>query len=133
MSKLRTYQVSGGAHTSVHGFVNYIGGASKERLQEVLKQVFVDHPGAVVLDGDDDWYASQSRSPGTFPRIFEIEPLAWFHTGISGISKSGIVVTREDFEKMEREFPTKTFTQIRKPERTDCVLRECVTVYEEGA
>lgn len=130
MSKIPTYQVSGGTHVSSHGHVNYIGGASKDKLRTVLERVFQDHPGAVVLDGDDNWYANNCRRPEAFVRIFGIVPLAYFHTGISGISKSGVVVTREDFEKIEREFPTTTFTQIRKPDRTGCVLRSCVRVYE---
>jgi len=130
---MRNYLASTGKHTSSHGFVNYMGGASKERIRETLEAIFNEHPGAVVLDGDDDWYANDCRRPGCFPDIFGIKPLATFHTGTSGITKSGIVVSRQDFEKIEREFPTKTFTQIRKPDRTGCVLRECVTVYEEAA
>lgn len=45
------------------------------------------------------------------------------------MSVSGVVVAREDFERIEREFPSKTWTQIRKPDRTGCQLRDCVRVY----
>jgi len=130
MSKLHTYLASGGKHTSTSGFVNYIGGASQDKFQATLEEIFAKHPNAVVLNGDDDWYASQCCRPELFPRKFDIQPLAYFHSGISGISKSGIVVSRRDFDKIEREFPSRTFTQIRMPDLTGCALRDCVRVYE---
>ena len=141
MSEPYTYLASGGKHTSSHGFVNYIGGATKERFQASLQEVFARHPNAVVLNGSDDWDDPQCRRPESFPQKFDIQPLAYFHSGMSGISKSGIVVSREDFDKIEREFPSKAFTHapldrrsgqsVRKPDSTGCILRECVSVYEE--
>lgn len=132
----KKYQVSAGAMVSSYGNVNYTG-ASKGRLEAALQQVFADHPGAVVLDGSDDWFASECRSPRLFRYIFDIKPLASFHTGTSGLSSSGIVVSREDFEKIEREFPTKTLKLGRDRRKTDraegCVLREHVRVYEQPA
>ena len=127
---IKTHLASGGKHVGTSGFVNYIGGASTARVHAALEAVFAEHPGAVVLDGSDDWYVNDCRRPGTFPNIFGIKPLARFHTGCSGISKSGIVVSRGDFERIELEFPTQTFTQLRGPDVTGRVLRECVRVYE---
>ena len=124
-----TYNAHGPGHTGTTGFTNYFPGTD-EQLAAALDRVFAEHPDAVVLDGDDDWYACDCHRPATFPHVFGIEPIAYFHTGISGISKSGIVVSREDFERLERDFPTTTFEQIRKPDRTGLNLRECVRVYD---
>lgn len=124
-----TYSAHGGSHTGTSGFTNHWPG-STEQVARALKRVFADHGDVVVLDGNDDWYAYGCNRPEEFEQIFGITPVAWFHTGISGIAKSGIVVTREDFERIEREFPTKEFTAVRREPVTGRVLRKCVRVYE---
>jgi len=129
---MKEYSATGRAHTGTSGFTNY-GPGTGAQLSAALDRVFAAHPGAVVLDGDDNWYASEANRPAAFAKIFGIEPLASFHTGISGISKSGIVVSLADAVRIEREFPTKVFTQLREPDRTGCRLRECVRVYEDPA
>lgn len=63
-----------------------------------LVQVWTDHPGAVVLDGTDDWFAPDMARPELFVELFEIEALALWHTGASGKSSSGIVLTQEQYE-----------------------------------
>jgi hypothetical protein len=128
----KTYRAHrrGQSHTGTSGFTNHWPG-TREDIAQALKVVFADHPGTVVLDGNDDWYAPQCDRPEVYRRHFDgLEPVAFFHSRISGMSVSGIVVTREDFERLEREFPSKTWTQIDKPDRTGCQLRDCVRVYE---
>jgi hypothetical protein len=131
MNEPKTYRahVRGQSHTGTSGFTNHWPG-TREDILRALAQVFANHPGSVVLDGDDDWYASGCRRPEKFRDVFTVTPVAFFHSGISGISVSGIVVSRSDFKRIEREFPSKTWAQIRKPDQTGRVLRDCVRVYE---
>lgn len=126
---IKTYRAHGRTRTGASGFSNHQHG-SREDIRRALDEVFADHPESVVLDGDDDWYAPGCNRPERFDTVFGVTPLALFHTKGSGISVSGIVVNREDFERIECEFPTKTWTQIGKPAQTGRSLRDCVTVYD---
>ena len=58
------------------------------------------HPGAVIIDGTDDWNAPRELRPESFVQDLGLKPLALFHTGVSGISSSGIVVSKEDAAKI---------------------------------
>lgn len=140
----KIYRAHGQTHVGTSGFANHWAG-TKEDVARALAQVFADHPGAVVLDGDDDWYAPGCNRPEKFRHVFGFTPLASFHSKGSGISVSGVVVTREDFERIEREFPSKTWTWLKrermypgalhcrtvKTEVSDRRLRDCVRVYED--
>lgn len=142
METHKTYRAHGRTHTGTSGFSNHWPGSSDD-VARALEQVFADHPDAVVLDGNDDWYAPDCDRPETYLRHFErLVPLAFFHSKSSGMSVSGIVVSREDFERIEREFPTKSWKWL-KDERnasgwgchsvkvtvTGKNLRDCVRVY----
>jgi hypothetical protein len=83
----------GGAHTGSSGFTNYLGANPK------TERVFADFPDAIIVDGDDNWYAHESCRPERLRAKFKIEILAWYHTGISGMTKSGFVCTPEEFAK----------------------------------
>lgn len=101
-------EVTSTAHVGYSGFTNYFPG-TREDIAAALEEVFEDHPGSVVIDGADNWFWHRYERPETFPRQFDIQPLAMFHSKISGISKSGIVVTAEDYHKIVREFPDQTW------------------------
>lgn len=133
MTDRKTYRAHGQGHTGSTGFTNYRPG-TRQDVARALDDVFADHPDAVVVDGDDDWYACGADRPASWPEMFGVEALAFFHSGISGISKSGVVLSREDFDRIEREFPTRTFKQIRKPDVTGVVLRErpALRIYTRG-
>ena len=45
-------------------------------------------------------YAKPEQRPERFAHDLGIENVALFHTGISGISSSGVVLTRTEFEKL---------------------------------
>lgn len=129
MTETHTFRAHGRGHTGSSGFTNFWPG-TRDDVARGLAAVFEAHPGAVVVDGDDDWYASEADRPACWPELFGVEALAFFHSGISGISKSGVVLSREDFDRIEREFPTRTFTQIRKPDVAGAQLRDrAVRVY----
>ena len=130
MTKLKTYTAHSNTHVGTSGFTNHFPGSSA-KLAASLERVFAEHPGAVVLNGADDWYASESRRPVSIVRKLGIEPLAHFHNGISGIAKSGVVITAEDLATIEAAFPAQEWTQIRKPSKTGLNLRDCVKVYED--
>jgi len=98
--------------SSAAAWRNYLG-ASEAEYRATREQIFADFPGCVIVDGDDDWSADPWRYPMSFreePRIVERrngpcqiglgigEPLAWYHSGVSGISRSGIVITREQYD-----------------------------------
>ena len=122
MTQTKTYMGTGGAHTSSHGFVNYIGGGKGSR-ERALAEVWSEHPDAIIVDGTDDWYAERSARPETFPGTFKITILGYFHTGISGISKSGIVLNPEQFallsERYQAEYnkPINTTLRVYLPEQ----------------
>lgn len=61
-------------------------------------------PTAVILDGDDDWYAPRISHPSQVAKEAGITPLGDFHSGFSGISKSGIVIKAKDLAKFKRTF-----------------------------
>ena len=94
---IKTYSAHGNIHVGTTGFTNYIpGGADKQAA--VRAQVFADYPNAVIMNGKDDWYAPVHERPASLARHYKLTPIAWYHTGISGISKSGVVLHEEDYE-----------------------------------
>lgn len=98
---MKTY-LPGGTHVSSHGFVNYMGAAPQPDA------VFRDFPDAVIVDGDDDWFAPKIKRPQVLAEKAGITPLALFHTGISGITRSGVVLSEADYERL-REYFTATY------------------------
>jgi hypothetical protein len=97
MSKVKSY-MPGGAHTSSNGFVNYFGRSPKPA------DVWADFPDAIIVNGSDNWNSHEAQRPQRLVKKFGIEILAWFHTGISGMTKSGFVCTPEEFAKFRRAY-----------------------------
>jgi hypothetical protein len=85
-------------HTGSSGFTNFFNNSPNPEA------VWKVHPEAVIVDGDDDWSAPLERFPMKLVEKAELQPLAWFHSGISGITKSGVVLTRADFAKLSTYF-----------------------------
>jgi len=98
---MKKFLASTGANIGSSGFTNYIGGMSDKKLEQTLVAVFVEFPDAIIVDGSDDWYAELKYSPSSLCKKFDIEPLANFHTEISGISSSGSVIEEEDFNRLK--------------------------------
>jgi hypothetical protein len=99
MSKTtKTFYASRSPSTGSSGFTNFIGCDMEKGLAEVFKE----HPKAVVIDGSDDWYAPDAKRPEVWSSKIGLVPLAWFQSGISGISKSGIVVLRKDLRVISK-------------------------------
>lgn len=87
--------------SSIGRWVNYTGKAPTP------SEVWAQFPKAIIVDGDDDWYAKVEHRPQVFAREAGIEPIGYFHTGISGISCSGIVVSPEQYEALDRWYTAK--------------------------
>lgn len=91
-NELRTYMGSGiQKHTSSYGNVNYWDNSPNPEA------VWKDFPKAVIVDGDDDWGAPDEKRPAVLIEKAGLTPLAYFHSRSSGITKSGLVLTRADF------------------------------------
>lgn len=108
-------------HVGSSGFTNYwpVGRGS---VADLVKDVLTKHPGSVIVNGDDDWFAHESKRPESFLPKLGIHKLALFHTGISGISSSGAVLDRKEFLRLEDAYRQKYGK----------LLRQNVSVYEEG-
>lgn len=110
---VNTYYATGQAMTGSSGFTNFIGRMSEDRkmkLHESMKAELGEH---VIVNGNDDLRDKLHNRPEYFHMQFKKETgtdglLALYHSGISGITKSGIVVTPETFDAMT-EWYEKTF------------------------
>lgn len=100
---MKTYLASTNPTTSVHGYVDY-NFATEERIQLTLKQVNEDLPQSIVIDGLDDWNRPAKDRPETWMKMLNIPILAYFHSGISGLSKSGIIIDRLEFTKLKSKY-----------------------------
>jgi len=85
------------------GGLNY-GRATPEALEAALDQVWARWPGAVILDGTDDWDAPEKMRPETFPRTHGANPLARWHTGMSGQAASGLIFEPEAYRRLEARY-----------------------------
>ena len=96
-------------HTSTTGFVNYIGNPT-EAIDQMVNRVFKETPNSVVINGTDNWYANTFDMPEiVFKEHFKLskEPIAFFHTGTSGISSTGIVIAIEDYNDLSKAYQEK--------------------------
>lgn len=103
---MKTYMVSCGAHvsSSIGAFTNYFGRkppAQVAAMHDDMREELGEH---VIVDGTDDWNAKVFMRPEVFIREFTKatgrEPLALYHSGTSGITKSGVVLRPEDFDEL---------------------------------
>lgn len=83
--------------TSSNGFVNHIFSTARD-IERTKHQVFNEYPDAVILDGEESWHSADHKRPEVFARKFKIDVIAYFHSGISGVTHSGIVISKESFE-----------------------------------
>lgn len=94
---IKTYYASRGAMTGTSGFTNFAGGSD---VQVGLAKVWLEHPSAIVVNGSDNWYSKLEERPQGFVQSLGFKPIAWFHSGISGIVRSGAVLSPETFEAL---------------------------------
>jgi hypothetical protein len=66
--------------------------ASQAAVEFVRARVAESWPGALVVDGSDDWTAPEHVRVFDLLRGWGIRPQAWWHTGISGFTPSGAIL-----------------------------------------
>lgn len=94
------------------GFVNYF--PSSERTDRKVKEAYQKYGEYIaIIDGDDDWYASHLFRPGILCEDWKIPVLGKFHTGISGISNSGVVISKKDLESFINKFNRNKYSILR--------------------
>jgi hypothetical protein len=103
LESLKTFYAVAGSMSGSSGFTNYTPGRPND-IRKALEEVWREFPDAVVVDGSDDWMAPIQRAPYRWQREFGIDQLADFHSGISGISRSGLVLTEEAYLKLRQAF-----------------------------
>lgn len=109
---MKTYNPqSSSVSSSIGAWVNY-SGASAAELQKTRQQVFADFPDSVIVDGSDDWNDPIYRRPQAFLEKLDIKPLAFYHSGISGITRSGVVISKNDFIVLEQKYSENFKSQI---------------------
>ena len=92
-------------------FINYMG-ASAIEYERIRQEIFAEYPNSVIIDGDDDLIAKREMRPQTFIDDFGINVLAYYHSGISGITKSGIVISKTDYDILARKYMEKYNKEI---------------------
>ncbi len=115
---VRVFNASESKSISSSGFTNH-SGATKSGLHAALDAVFAEWQDAVVIDGDDNWSAHEKNRPEVFARKLGVTPVALFHTKISGMTHSGIVVASDDFDRLAAGYQAKYGEPLRghKPDR----------------
>lgn len=98
--------VPGGKHvsSSIGRFVNYFG--EKPKPEKVLDEcaLLVGEP-CTIINGTDDWNHPHHMRPQSFVPTEMV--VAWFHTGISGITRSGCVVRSRDVPEIRESYAAK--------------------------
>jgi hypothetical protein len=110
----------GDAHvsSSIGAWVNYFGAAPDKlsclkTCEEEVQQT------CIIVDGSDDWCSPAYSRPQTF--VGDLIPaekiIAWYHSGISGITKSGFIIRHSDLKELWfafiKKYPGKSFTSAR--------------------
>ena len=104
-SNFKSWRVPGSAMVSSYGNVNYSPADPREsKFKAYLKNIFNENSDYVIIDGDDDWYAPPLAHPSTVTRSAGITTVGTFHSGTSGLSYSGIVIMRKDYDKFVETF-----------------------------
>lgn len=112
----------------VNEWVNYF--PSAERTANNVKNAFVTHGEDIaIIDGEDNWNASQIFHIGFLLDQFNIKPLDDFHTGISGITKSGKVIKQSDLTEFIRKFNQKKYKLIEENPPRDAFGQPKIRIY----
>lgn len=98
----KSWCAAGSKMVSSYGNVNYF--PSRDALHKGLEEVFADSSKHVVIDGDDDWYAPKIAHPMLVASAAGIPVVGTFHSGISGISSSGIVIMEGHYSSFKSKY-----------------------------
>jgi len=101
--------------SSVGAWVNYFGQAPDKFSCLKESEEKVGEP-CVILNGSDDWCAPRESRPQTFvgDLVSSDKIIAWYHSGVSGITKSGFIIRHSHLKELWQAFvakyPGKSFT-----------------------
>ena len=94
------------------GFINYFP-SSERTARNVTEAYRKNGENIAIIDGDDDWFASMLFHPYSLCNKWNIPILDNFHSGISGIAKSGIIISKSDLETFIKKFNAKKYQILR--------------------
>jgi hypothetical protein len=82
-----------------------LGGTNYEKpdeaeLARAVSKTLREYPGHVIVDGTDDWWAPVGLRVATLVDSYGIDPVAWWHTGVSGQTPSGALLTPSDYNRL---------------------------------
>jgi hypothetical protein len=78
--------------------------ASAAETARAIHWALREHPGAVIVDGSDDWNAPDHARPALLVRRYGIAPLAWWHTGTSGQEHTGVILSASQWAAFRRAY-----------------------------
>lgn len=78
--------------------------ATPEATRAAMEHAWSRWPGAVIIDGTDDWEAPEWARPELWPEQMGARPLAFWHTGASGQSLSGLVLRPAEWRRVQAVF-----------------------------
>ncbi len=78
--------------------------ASPAQTGAAVHWVLERHPNCVIVDGTDDWNAPRYARPQLLCRKYELQPIAWWHTGMSGQGCSGVVLDGPTWDAFRRAY-----------------------------
>jgi hypothetical protein len=78
--------------------------ATPQATAAAIHWVLGQHPGAVIIDGSDDWYSPAYVRPEVLCRRYGLRPVALWHTGKSGLTPSGVVLDPGSYEQFRRRY-----------------------------
>lgn len=96
-----------GAHVSSSrgAWINYFGRAPDPYTVLVECSARVGEP-CILINGSDDWTRPHKERPQAWvgPVIEPDQVVAWYHSGVSGITRSGLVVRQSDAAQIGRRY-----------------------------
>lgn len=78
--------------------------ASADAVLAAVRDALARHPGAVLVDGSDDWNAPVSARPQVLLARYGLAPLAWWHAGASGQALSGALLSPQTWQRFRTAY-----------------------------
>jgi hypothetical protein len=76
--------------------------ADQSAMTQALRFTFEQLGDVIIIDGTDDWDAPVHCRPEAFVPELGCTPVAWWDTGVSGQSISGVILTRTEYSRFRR-------------------------------
>jgi hypothetical protein len=114
---------------SAMSFVNYT--PSKERTDRNTNEAFMKYgKDIVIINGEDNFNACKIFHIDFLLEKFGIEKVGDFHDGISGISNSGCIIKKTDFNKFIEKFNKRKWELRRSVGPGQMFLTERIRIFD---